>query len=236
MQIIPGYDFFATETPNRAKLGLMASGMSVIDIALEQINNTLLLVTVTDGTQLSLPAEGWLWVDARNNVWGRTRNGNVIVRKSEGGWESNRYRSGPGGTASVYSIPGEIVQFANFIVADTNESNVAIVVFSGGSATGGTWHVGVNQETVPSTATDGVPFYPRVVYRGQTVLYGPDFTPPVSGDGRMRGWRNTVNSPWWIFTDFDQNESRVCYSESNQKASNQTDYLIGFFFPGLLTA
>ena len=69
MRVIPGFDFGSTEIPTREKLGLMATGMSVTDIGYEQIDATIIGVTITDASQVSLPAEGWMWVDARSNVW-----------------------------------------------------------------------------------------------------------------------------------------------------------------------
>ncbi len=237
MNIVPGYDFSVNEIPTRAKLGLMASGMSLTGISLDQIDGSVIVVTVTDGTQTSLPAIGWLWVDGRANIWGRTEFGNVIVRKSEGGWESNRIPYAPGGTASVISIPGEIVQFSTLGPGNTNATSCRLSIVSGGSSTGGTWHVGVSQETVPSGATDASPVYYRTVFRGSTRFFAPEFTPPANTMGRGRMWRSGVNSNWWIITDFDDNEARVMYGESNQlDRDNHTDWVNGYFFPGTLTS
>lgn len=237
MNIVPGYDFSVNEIPTRAKLGLMASNLSLTGISLDQVDSSVIVVTVTDGTQTSLPAIGWLWVDGRQNVWGRTAYGNVIVRKSEGGWESNRIPYAPGGTASDYALPGEIVQFSTLGANNTNITSTRLSIVSGGSSTGGTWHVGVTQETVPSNATDVAPVFHRTVFRGATRFFAPEFTPVANSLGRGRLWRSGVNSNWWILTDFDDNEARMYYGETNQlDRDGHQDWVSGYFFPGTLTS
>lgn len=236
MNITPGYDFGSTEIPTREKLGLMATGMSIRNIGYEQLQTTIIGITVTDASQTSLPAEGWMWGDARGNLWIKTRLGNVRVRCSEGGWESLRWPYGIANTPSNWSIPGSAIEFAEFIVGNTLESNTLLRAISGGSKTGATWVVGINQETVPSTATTA-PGYFRTIYRGWTRFYAPDFAPMATTTTKARAWRSTVNSNEWVVTDAADNTDALVYGDivGRDPDGDTNNYMYGFFYPGLLT-
>ena len=236
MNVTPGYDFGTTEIPTKEKLSLMVTGMSITDIGYEQLQTTIIGITVTDASQTSLPAEGWLWGDARSNIWLKTRLGMVRVRCAEGGWESLRWPYGVANTASNWSVPGSMVQFHEFIVGNTLESNAVLRVNSGGSKTGSTWHVGVTQETVPSTATTA-PGYFRTVYRGWTRFYAPDFSPMGTAVTKGRLWRSSVNTPEWVITDAYDNTDALVYGDATGRDpdGDLDNYCYGYFYPGLLT-
>jgi hypothetical protein len=235
MKITPGYDFETHGVPTRALLGLMASGMSVRDISLYQLDSGLILLSVSDDSLPSLAGEGWLWFDARGNLWGRTSHGQVIVRKCDGGWESSRYPQSNANTASVYKIPGTMVQVGEIIANNTNESNVRFVDQVGGFSTAATWHPGILQETVASTNSNTYN-WARIVFAGQTRVFAPDFMP--ASVERMRVWRATANSNWWVMSDIstanvNAYSGDLCQNDYDNASS--IDYAYMYFFQHVLS-
>lgn len=182
MEIVPGYDFGAIEVPNRAKLGLMASGMTLTGIELSQVATTIVAAFATDGSLTSM-AEGALWLDARSNLWGRTSRGIVRVRMAEGGWETNRYPWGNQAGNTNHHNPGNHVDIAEMFANNTNESNCFMRGRVGAEIN--RFALGIIQETANSTATNGVAAFYRVVGRGATRLFAPAGLPPSAGVDRV---------------------------------------------------
>jgi len=182
MQIVPGYDFAATEVPNRAKLSQMALGMTLTGIELSQVATTIVAAFATDGSLTSM-AEGALWIDARSNLWGKTENGILRVRMAEGGWETNRYPFGIPIAATAFHNPGNHVDVGELIVNNTNESNCRLIPRTGAEIN--RYVFGLNQETVPSTATNAPALFSRVVCRGATRMFAPGGLPPAGGVDRI---------------------------------------------------
>ena len=90
--ITPGYDFGVNAIPTRETLTLQAKNLSLSGIPLSALDATMIVASIDDSTAATnLPLEGSLWFDAQGNLWGRTADGNVKVRRSAGGWESNRF-------------------------------------------------------------------------------------------------------------------------------------------------
>ncbi len=236
MQVTPGYTFGGTEVPTRGLLEQSLGNATLTGIAADALVSGLVGITMTDNSQTSLASEGWMWVDSRSNIWLKTRNGHVRVRLSEGGWESVRWPYGVAATGSLASVPGSVADFVEFIANNTLESNVCLRVRAGGGANAATWHIGVNQETVPSTATTA-PGYFRTIYRGWTRFYAPDFIPAATTVDRGRLWRLTGTSNEWIFQEINDNIDRVTYADvvRADPDGDTANYAYGYFYPGLLS-
>lgn len=232
MRITPGHDFQPHDTPTKALLGLMACNMSVYDISILQLDTGIILITVSDDSQPSLTGEGWLWYDGRGNLWGRTSHGQVIVRKGDGGWESNRYPQGNGNTASSFKFPGEMLQVGELVAGNSNESNTVFVAQTGGFNTGATWHPGVSQDTSASTA-DQIHNYHRIVFMGATRFYAPDFLP--STFERARVTRATANSPFWVMINAETANVPAYYGDCSRTDPDlHADYAYMYFFQAVL--
>jgi hypothetical protein len=94
MKITPGYDFGVTEIPTKAKIQQMLSGGELTGIDISQINTGLIGLKTADSS-VSLPAEGWMWVDVQGCVWVQSRFGATkLWRGSWGGMETRRYPQG----------------------------------------------------------------------------------------------------------------------------------------------
>ena len=236
MQVTPGYDFGVNEVPTQGTLQQMLTNMTLTGIAYDGLQSGVIGLTMTDNSQTSLAAEGWMWVDSRSNIWLKTRNGNVRVRCSEGGWESVRWPYGVNATTSLFGLPGSMANLVEFITNNTLESNVCLRLTAGGSGNGATWHLGVNQETVPSTATTA-PGYFRTIYRGWTRFYAPDFMAAATTVDRGRMWRLTSSSNEWIFQEINDNMDRVVYGDAVRADPDGAtgDYVYGYFYPGLVS-
>lgn len=92
VSITPGYDFSVNAIPTRETLALQAQNLQISGIPLSALDATIVIAAINDSTAATnLPLEGSLWIDARGNVWGKTADGNVRVKRSDGGWESNRF-------------------------------------------------------------------------------------------------------------------------------------------------
>lgn len=237
MQVTPGYIFSANEVPTRGLLEQVLGGASITGIGYDALQAGAVGLTMTDNSQTSLASEGWCWIDSRSNVWVKTRNGLVRMRCSEGGWESIRWPYGVAATASPASVPGSVADFVEFIAGNTQESNTCLRIRAGGSGSGSTWHMGVNQETVPSTATTA-PGYFRTIYRGWTRLYAPDFAPAGTTIDRARLYRTTALSNEWVYQDISDAITSVIYVDAVRADSDSApnDYFYGYFFPGLLSS
>lgn len=236
MQATPGYTFGGTEVPTRGLLEQALGNMTLTGIAADAILPNLVGLTMTDNSQTSLASEGWMWVDSRSNIWIKTRNGHVRVRCSEGGWESVRWPYGVAATASPTSLPGSVADFVEFIANNTQESNTCLRIRAGGFSNGSTWHIGVNQETVPSTATTA-PGYFRTIYRGWTRFYAPDFMAAATTVDRGRLYRLTAFSNEWVHQEINDNVDRVIHADvvRADPDGDTGNYAYGYFFPGLLS-
>lgn len=234
MQVTPGYSFAPTEVPTRGTLEQVTANMSLTGIGADALSSSVVGITMTDNSQTSLASEGWCWVDSRSNIWLKTRGGLVRMRCSEGGWESNRWPYGVALTASIASFPGSVADLAELVANNTSESNVCLRVRAGGSGSGSIWHVGVPQETVPSTATTA-PGYFRTIYRGWTRLYAPDFLPAATTIDRARLYRVTALSNEWVYQEIADSIDRCIYVDLMRADPDGAtgDYAYGYFFPGL---
>lgn len=160
-QITPGYDFTVNEIPTRGKLQQMAAGLSLTGIVAAQMEGvTLIHLKTTADSAVSLPSNGWMWVDEHNTLWVKTSKGNVRLYRGWGGWESIRYPTVPGD--SVFTMPyrGGEKRFLprTLVVGDSNESNIRLRASDNGRV------VAVNVDT----ASSGV--HETAVYRGGAIL------------------------------------------------------------------
>lgn len=126
MQITPGYDFTVNEIPTRAKLETMTAGMSITGLDISQIDTTLIGIKSGD-TTVSLPAEGWLWLDPSGGLWVKNRFGTVHCwRGCWGGLECNRFPMGGNPVTGTFPYKvGEGGHVFPVATAHTNESNIA---------------------------------------------------------------------------------------------------------------
>lgn len=126
LTITPGYTFGATEIPNRAKLGLMVSGMSINAIDISQIDPGLIGIS-TAPSYVSLAAEGHMRHDYLNSLWVQTKDGEVkLFRANWGGWETLRPRLNAG-NAPYAGTSKPMAASYNWKIetnGDTNASNV----------------------------------------------------------------------------------------------------------------
>lgn len=234
MQIIPGYDFAQNEIPTPDKFHLAATGMSLFELTLSQLATALIGIQVTDGSQTSLPAVGWLAVDYYGNLWGRGRGGMVRVWRSRGGWESNRYQFiHSGQSADAVCRPGELIQIGELVANDTNESNTVYKYVQNGDRTLTAMTVGVPDESVAS-GTHG-----RFVMRGQVAMFGPAFV-PNNASRRQQAYRDTVFTPHWVFDTWGAGlfgngiQGEVCMHFTDNL--DDDDYVFGHFYGPCLKA
>lgn len=199
LTVTPGYDFATTEVPTREKLGLAMTGMSLTGIGASLFPSGTTYITITDTSQVTLPFEGMLWVDSRTNLWGLTRRGMVIVRRSAGGWETNRFLMHADGGGAVVP-PGEALRFNNPVAGDTNESNCVMGRYTSNDA----------DPALPvalSTDTVGSGTFARVVFKGRARLFAPDFLP--TGALALKLYRRTAFTPFWVGEDFYANGAEI---------------------------
>ena len=199
ISITPGYDFGPNETPTRATLQQAAAGLQITGIPVSSLAAGIIAVHINDTTAASnLPGEGFLWVDARNNIWGRTGDGDVIVRRYQGGWETNRFKC----LGDVGGNPNEPPGVAWIVsTVSANSTSINDMRTARGRQTGETGaqlQPFVNQETAASSFDTHF----RFVGRGPTRFYCPGFL-PSSPSPRMKGRMNGSFSSYWVATDFD---------------------------------
>lgn len=198
MQITPGYDFGQFEKPSRETLLRMIEGMTITGIGFANLDTAVNVVTVNDSTAASnLPNNGSLWVDSRNNLWGRTKWGDVIVRRAAGGLETNRLLSLGDGAAGP-ALPGQVLKIAVDVANGTTPSNTRVHGTIGNGYDLSTLEIGVAQETAVSHGTTHF----RTVLLGRTRLHSPDFQPSFNAK-RGRLYQKAVNSNYWTMEDHD---------------------------------
>ena len=210
ISITPGRDFGDNDIPTVATLREQAAGLVISGIPQSQVNSQLPNVQVNDSTSASnLPAEGWLWFDKLGNLWGSTRMGHVQVKRYAGGWESVRFMSlgDPGGPVQ----PGEAYAMSTIAAGSTNPTNSRLIRATGNGHDGSQLQVAVSQTTVVSDATIG----PRMVFRGPTRLYAPDFAP--FGHKAAKGYKHTAFSNYWVLEDFLDDASKNTQIEGQER-------------------
>lgn len=233
VQITPGYDFAVTEIPTKANLQAMAAGLSITGIPLSQFAVTLNIISINDTTSVSnLPNEGSLWVDQHGNIWGRTRFGDLKVRKYDGGWESNRFRSiGLSGTAGNPFAPGRPARIAEAVALGTNVTE-AVVAFGGQrSDNGQELHCFVAQDTSASQAIDDAQYF-RYCGRGMTRFFTHiDTSPSLIQQVRLK--YNPGAATNWITEDMFDNSTNI-QAEGAELAVNGSPTEVRAYYFGYL--
>lgn len=131
--ITPGFDFEVNGIPTKELLELMTAGMSITGIDISQIDATLVGMK-DEPSSVSLPSEGWLWLDPMGAIHVKTSDGLVrFYRAQWGGWETNRYPIG--NPIETFSLPtahvSPIGKFRTHTVGSTNESDVYFRIGTG---------------------------------------------------------------------------------------------------------
>jgi hypothetical protein len=123
--IIPGYDFAATEIPRFATMLLQAQGLEVQNLTLDDISMANIVGmtrgNTSDATGSSLPAEGWMWSDPTGNVWIETTWETPVservrcqLYRTLGGWASVRYPfHGPSGSGAEGAQVNPVTNYFN---------------------------------------------------------------------------------------------------------------------------
>lgn len=225
IRLSPGYDHAVDEKPSRNSLYAMAAGMSITGIPAAKLDASVLVVAINDSTSVSnLPQDGALWVDAQNNLWGRNKWGNVIVRRALGGWESNRYQYG-----DVTLIPGRVARGVSTVAGGSNMTETHLRTSTGNGYDGSAAQVCVAQETAVSHATA----HARFCFMGPTRLHSPDFGPNFGSRRGLAYMRGAFSNNWTIeafAAGFGQNYQAM--TSMRDPTSTNTDVL-GYYF-GLL--
>lgn len=195
ISITPGRDFGDNEVPTVQTLREQAAGLIISGLPSGQLTAGFANIQVNDATSVSnLPMEGGLWFDKLGNLWGATRMGAVQVKRYAGGWESVRFMSL--GSAGGPVQPGDAFMITTIVPAASNPTNTRLSLATGNGHDGTQLQCAVNQETVVSDATLG----PRMVFRGPTRLYAPDFAP--FGSKAAKGYKHAAFGNFWILEDF----------------------------------
>ena len=211
--ITPGYDFGPTETPRRTTLLQQATGLQVTGIPVSSIDTAVLKVSIQDATNATnLPAEGSLWVDAQGNIWGRTVDGDVKVRRYPGGWETNRFKSFGDVGGNVYEAPGIPI---HIVTASANSTSLESTRMARSRQAGDT---GVHLQAFVSATTTYSNHSPNLRYigRGPTRLFCQGFL-PGSPAPRLRGYNNPSFASYWIAQDLETTSPNGLQLESDEK-------------------
>jgi hypothetical protein len=116
----------------------MFSGASMYGIDLSLVDTPLLGVRIDGDSDVSTPAEGWLWKDSQNGLWVQSRFGRLrLHRNNWGGWETMRIWQGPNAAGGIWgSDATKPIGARGYIDCsnDTKPTSSAFFVSVGGGA------------------------------------------------------------------------------------------------------
>lgn len=211
--ITPGYDFGPTEVPRRDTLLLQATALQVTGIPLSSVDAAILKISINSATNATnLPSEGSLWVDAHGDLWGRTADGDVRVRRTVGGWETNRFKCFGDIGGNVYEAPGIP---CHIVTATANSTNIDSARVARSRQAGDS---GIQLQAFCSLTTSYSVASPNLRFtgRGPTRLFCQGFLPSTVAP-RYRGYNNPSFASYWIAQDYETTFPNGLQLEADEK-------------------
>lgn len=198
-RVTPAFDFGEHDRPTKETLMSMVEGMTIDQVALANLATDVVIIVVNDTTAASnTPVDGSMWVDAKNNLWGRNKWGNVKIKRFQGGLETNRFLSTGDGGGSGNALPGQVCAVTTNVAAASAPTSTRLFGSSANGFDTTTVQIAVAQETTPSNGTT----HARFCLLGPTRLHSPDFQPTFNAK-RGRLYQKAVNSNFWTMEDHD---------------------------------